>query len=134
MTAIAIAAAVIATVAAFVTLIVMLREAERRTADARVNDATKAGRIAILEAEVKTQTARGDSEQRRADALDQELDAVAADGDVAGARERVLARWRRQAGSDPVPPAGDSASAVHDEPAANPVAVVDRDGLERPGD
>lgn len=134
MTAIAIAAAVIATVAAFVTLIVMLREAERRTADARVNDATKAWRIAILEAEVKTQTARGDSEQRRADALDKELDAVAADGDVAGARERVLARWRRQAGSDPVPAAGDGTSAVHDEPAANPVAVVDHDGLDRPGD
>jgi hypothetical protein len=102
--------------------------------DARVNDATKAGRIAILEAEVKTQTARGDSEQRRADALDEELEAVALDGDAAGARGRVLARWKRKAGDDSVPTAGGDPSPVHDATAASAVGSGASEDLERPGE
>lgn len=111
-------------------VIVKWANAAGGAADARVNDATKAGRIAILEADLKTQTERGNTEERRADALDKELDQVAADGDVAGARDRVLARWKRQAGPDPVPTGNGDPSPV---PVVAPTtAPVDRDALEPP--
>ena len=122
-------AAVTLAVLGFATFaIVKLLAASERTADARVNDTEKAGRIAVLEADLKTQTARADNEERRADALDHELDQVAADGDAAGARERVLARWRRQAGSDPVPAGSGGSGPVPQDGTAAP--AVDRDALD----
>lgn len=104
--------------------------AEGRVADFRVADEHKAGQLAIKDATITTWTDKANSEERRADALDKELDQVAADGDVAGARERVLARWKRQAGGDSVPPAGGGAGSV---PQVAPTgAAVDRDALEPP--
>ena len=70
-----------------------LRAALRELADMRVADATKAGTIALQRAEIGTIAAALAAEKRRADALDDELEEVADDGDVAGARERVLQRW-----------------------------------------
>ncbi len=105
----------------------------RELADARVHDERKASTIALQAAHLETEKARGDMEQRRADALDEELDHVAEDGDVAGARERVLARYRRQAGGGAVPAPDQDPDAVHVDTPAAAVAPVDRDGLEQPG-
>jgi hypothetical protein len=124
-----------AIVGAFVWYGTALRDAERRTADARVNDETKAGRIAILETDLATQTARADSEHRRADALDDELENVASDGDADGARGRVLSRWKRQreASATAAATGGGGSGAVPAQPAPAPAGSrVDRDGLEKP--
>lgn len=118
-------------VGAFLKLALMVRDSDERASDYRAADTAGAGTIAILKAEVATHKNVAETERRRADALDDELARVAADGDVAGARERVLARWRRQAGGDPVPTTGDGAGPV---PASEggATAPFNRDALERP--
>lgn len=130
--AVAAAVAVCAIVGAFVAMAFAMRNAERERGAALTEGARKDGEIAIAHATIKTERDRGDTEERRADALDAEMDQVALDGDVGGARGRVLSRYRRKAGI-PVPAPGDGASAVHVEPAPDGLSVVDRDGLERPG-
>lgn len=112
------------------------RDAEQRCADYRVADMSKAGQLAISAKEIADLKERAERAERQADALDKELDQVAQDGDVAGARERVLARYRRQAGLDPVPTAdGDQGAVLAGSGGErDAVKVVDRDGLERPGD
>jgi hypothetical protein len=99
-------------------------DAERRCADARVNDATKAGAVAIMQATVTTLESAVAAQKRRADALDHVLDEVATDGDAAGARARVLARLEREAGPDPAAPGGADPGPVH-QPAAADVAHDD---------
>lgn len=131
---IAVAVVIGAIVGGFVWFGMALRDAERRTADARVSDQGKSGEIAIAHATVRTERERGDAEQRRADALDEELDHVAEDGDVAGARERVLSRYKRQAAAGAVPAPGDDPDGVHADTPPAAVGAVDREGLERPGD
>jgi uncharacterized membrane protein YccC len=112
-----------------------MRDAEHRAADARVNDATKAGQIAIKDKTIADLEQRAERAERHADALDKELDQVAQDGDAASARDRVLARWARQARTNPDAPAGGDQSAVLGDGSGERGAVerVDRDGLERPG-
>lgn len=129
-------AGVLVIVGAMFALAWAMRDAEHRAADARVNDATKAGELAIKNKTIADLEERADRAERHADALDKELDQVAQDGDAASARERVLARWKRKAGTDPVPtPDGDPgamlAGSGGERSAGSP---VDRDGLERPGD
>lgn len=131
--AVAAAVAVCAIVAAFVAMAFAMRNAERERGAALTDGARKDGEIAIAHATIKTERDRGDTEERRADALDSELDQVALDGDAGGARGRVLSRYRRKAGIA-LPAPGDSAGPVHVEPTANSVGVVGRNGLERPGD
>lgn len=131
---IAVALVVAAIVGAFVWFGSKLLTASRETADARVNDERKASQIAILTATLETEKARADAEQRRADALDEELDHVAEDGDVAGARERVLSRYKRQAGAGAVPTTDEDPDGVHADTPPAAVGAVDREGLERPGD
>lgn len=113
-----------------------MRDAEHRAADARVNDATKAGQIAIKDKTIADLEERADRAERHADALDKELDQVAQDGDAASARERVLARYRRKAGADPVPTAdGDPGAVLAGSGGAGAAGSrVGGDGLERPGD
>lgn len=113
-------------------------DAERRCADARVDASTKAGTIAVLTADLKTSRAEVADEKARADALDDVLDEVAADGDAAGARGRVLQRWTRQAaagGANPDAPGGDGTGAVSVQaPAGGTILADDRDALVRPDD
>lgn len=109
--------------------------AEQRCADYRVADTSKAGQLAIAAKEIADLKERADHEERRADALDQELEQVAQDGDAASARERVLARYRRKAGSDSVPATdGDQGAVLAGRSGdGEPVKAVGRDDLERPG-
>lgn len=96
-------------------------DAEQRCADARVNDATKAGQIAVLSADLQTARRDAADEKARADALDLVLDDVAADGDANGARARVLSKWARQAhaaGTDPDAADGGGSGPMPVEPAA----------------
>lgn len=70
-----------------------VRSAEQRAADARVDAQTKAGELAVALANAATQKARADTEQRRADALDDLLAMHASDGPVDGAYERLVRKW-----------------------------------------
>ncbi len=63
-------------------------------ADARVDGATKAGRLAIAAADVATWKSKADDERKRSDALDDDLAKSMESADPALARERVLARWQ----------------------------------------
>lgn len=112
---------------AVLVLAIQLRGAADRAADARVADATKAGQIAIDTATIATLRDSIATEKRRSDALDDALAQVAADGDIAGARARVLQRWAK-AGADPTGTPGGDPHPVPTDPA--PVApAVDREGL-----
>ena len=101
-----------------------------RETTARAHEAELGADLRIALANLRTQTDRADHETRRADALDDLLSEMPP-GDAAGARERVLARYRA-AGA----PAADGGGAgpVPAPPDAPAVAGVDRDGLLRPGD
>lgn len=88
--------------------IATVREGERRCADARVDASSKAGQLAIAASDIATHKARGDREKERADALDQELESVAIDGDAAGARDRVLRRQARTEGTTDTTGGGDA--------------------------
>jgi hypothetical protein len=100
-----------------------------RETTARVHEAELGADLRIALANLRTTIDRADAEQRRADALDDLLSEMPA-GDAAGARERVLARYRARAPGA----AGDPAGPVPAPPDAPAVAGVDRDGLLRPGD
>ncbi len=100
-----------------------------RAADVRVHEAELIAQLAIAQGNTKLQANRADIESRRADALEDFLDQVATDGDVAGARARVLARYARSR-----PAVGASPSPVSADPDADTVSVVGRDDLLRPGD
>lgn len=113
--------AVAALVSAFVAFAKAL-DAERRCADARVNDATKAGRIAVQEATITSLQGAVEAQKRRADAFDAVLEEVAVNGDAAGARARVLARLEHDAGAGPAAAGGADPGTVH-EPAAAGVAA-----------
>lgn len=112
-----------------------LRDAERRTAQARVSEADTKGKLVIMTADRDTQKLRGDYQERRADALDQELDTVALDDpDPVRARGRVLSKLRAAeaagtaAGGDPGAVPGGEA-----KPDPEVAGQLD-DALERPGD
>jgi hypothetical protein len=100
-----------------------------RLADTRVHESEIAGDLRVANADTKTQADRADNEQRRADALETLLDDMALDGDAAGARARVLARYARARAT-----AGARPSPVPADPDADTVSVVGRDDLIRPGD
>ncbi|HUS27551.1 MAG TPA: hypothetical protein VMZ53_03555 [Kofleriaceae bacterium] len=129
---IAVSLAVAAIAGAFVWFGVALRNAQQTAADARVDAANKAGRLAIAAADVATQKNRADDEKERADALDQELETVAADGDAAGARERVLRRKARAASADST--ARDDSGEVRGGRPDPAVARRPDDDLAKPGD
>lgn len=122
----------LAAVAGAVFAFVRALDAERRCADARVNDATKAGALAIADTEVRSLRAAVAAWERKAHALDKVLDEVATDGDAAGARSRVLARLEREAGADPAGSSGDDSDAMH-QPAAAEVAPQPSAAGSHPG-
>lgn len=98
--------------------------------NARVDAANKAGAINVLKIDLENTTKRADYQERRANALDSELDAVADSGDPATARERVLSRLSATEAA-----AGDRAAGT--VPASGPdpaVARDDGDALQKPGD
>lgn len=123
--------AVVAIAIIIASLAFALRDAERRTADARVDATNKAGQLAIAAADVATWKNTAADESRRANALDDILDEVATSGDAAGARSRVLSRWAREAGDGADTAHRDGASAVP-TPSATKTAVGG-DDLVRPG-
>lgn len=82
-------------------LAMLLRDAEKRCADARVADQAKAGTIAIQAADLVTWRTKAEDERQRANDLDDILDEVATTGDATHARARVLQRWSRAASIDP---------------------------------
>lgn len=102
---------------AIVVLALALRDATAQLADARVNDATKAGTIAIRNAEIATLRNSLDTEAKRADALDDDLAKADQHPDPVGARDRVLASWR-DARSNPTAPAGGTPGGMSTKPAA----------------
>lgn len=110
----------------------LIRDGERRCADARVDAENKAGRLAIAASDIATQKNRADAEKERADALDQELDTVASDGDAAGARERVLRRQARTQATDAA--GGGDAGKVPGGGSHPAVARGPGDDLAKPGD
>lgn len=89
-----------------VVLALALRDASVQLADARVNDATKAGAIAIRDAEIATLRNSLDTETHRADALDDDLAKADEHPDPVGARDRVLASWRAARAGAPVAAGG----------------------------
>lgn len=110
----------------------MIRNAEQRCADARVDASTKAGQLAIATADIATWKNTAAAEKERADALDDVLDEVATSGDAAGARSRVLSQWtRKHAGTGPHAADGAGPIAVPPSPAAESPGP---EGLLRPGD
>lgn len=110
-----------------------IRDAERRTADARVGETSKAGQLAIAAADIATQKARADHEKERADALDDVLEEAASDGDAAGARSRVLRRLTRKT-ANAEPAGGGDAERVPDGGPDPSVARPTGDGLLKPGE
>lgn len=126
----ALAAAVAASIGGLVVLALVARNAERNGGDARAAVERLRGELAIATAAIATEQNRADQEQRRADALDDLLSSTIADLPVAGARERVLARWRDSSRGDAA--AGVDPSAMPADPAAG--AAIDRDALIDPDD
>lgn len=99
--------------------------------EARVQIARLEGRLTVALTDVENQTKRADTEQRRADAFDDQLDQVALSGDAAGARVRVLARTTRAAAAETSSRDQGILSTI---PGPEGAAVVDREGLLRPGE
>lgn len=114
--------------------IAAVRSAERTTADARVDATSKAGQLAIAASDIAAHKARADYWKGQADALDLELETVAADGDAAGARERVLRRQARTDRADTATTGGGSAGGVLGGGQDPAVASRSSDDLAKPGD
>lgn len=125
---IALAVAVVAAVGGLITFALKGFSAESNLGDAREHEATIAGQLAIANAATETQRSRGDSEKRRADALDDLIakHAATAAGPVDGAFQRLLQEWAGPGHTA----AGGAPGAVPAKPAA---ATPGPDDLERPG-
>ena len=122
------ALAVIAIVGVITLLAIKALNAANATADARVREQDALGKLAIAVSNEAQQKARADRQEERANGLDAELEAVALDGDAAGARERVLRRLERKAGGDADPAPDHGARGV---PVGKPDPAVARDDPDR---
>jgi hypothetical protein len=125
---IAMATLTVFVVGVVVTLSFKLSTSRGETGDARVHEEALSGQLAIANAAIETERSRGDSEKRRADALDDLIARHAAEaaGPVDGAFKRLLADWAKP--SDPA--SGSSADAVSKGTAA---ATPGPDDLLKPG-
>lgn len=123
------AAALVASLGLLAYLSVRLVSALDDVSDLRAHEEALAGQLLVAQANAETQTNRADAEKRRADALIEEMDRIAADAaaDPAGSKLRMLARYARARAAD-----GDSARAVPASTDAPAEPGLDRDGLIRP--
>lgn len=107
-----------------------VKTAERETADARVAAKDLEGKLAVMTSDRDAHKARANYQEKRANALDTELDAVADSGDPLAARGRVLSRL---AATEATATNGSGAGAVSASGPNPGVARVDDTALERPG-
>jgi hypothetical protein len=112
---------------AILALALSVRGAEQRCSSALVQVAERDGQLAVNKITIDSLKRDIAFEKRRADAFDKELDQIALDGDVPGARARVLQRWQREDAAATNATGDHGEGAVHHEPAAAPQPAVEPD-------
>ena len=108
-----------------------IKTAERERGDAQVNAKDLEGQLSTMTANYKAEKTRADYQEKRANALDHELDAVADSGDPTAARGRVLSRLSATEATDPAARGGGAGLMPRSGP--NPkVEIHDDTALENP--